>query len=128
MDKSRVLKAAYLSLGARKNDPAAERLLERVYEENESVFSPRSISALYAVEPCDAGVRFVGTDIFLEGGSIARHLAGASHALFQAFTLGASTDKRIKELSYVRPSESVALDAIASFYAEQAADEDYSST
>ena len=123
MDKERVLKAACASLGAKESDPDSEKLLEKVYDENVSCFLPRSLCALFAILSTENGVRFEGADAVLPGESIRKHLEGASHALFNAFTLGAIADKRIKELSYSRPSESVALNAIASVYAELAADE-----
>ncbi len=123
MDKARVLKAACASLGARESDPLSEKLMEKVYDENASVFCPRSLCALFPIKSREDGVRFEGADVVLAGESIKKHLAGASHGLFQAFTLGASLDKRIKELSIARPSESVALNAIASVLAELAADE-----
>ena len=123
MEKARVIRAAYSSLGAREKDPSSEGLLERVYDENVSFFCPRSLCVFLPVSAVEEGVRLDGTDVILVGESIKKHLAGASHALIQAFTLGALADKRIKELSYARPSESVALDAIASVYAECAADE-----
>ena len=124
MEKARVLKAACLSLGAKQSDPSAENLMERVYDENVSCFCPRSLFAVYPVFPDGDGVRLEGTDVFLTGNSIKKHLEGASFALLNAFTLGALADKRIKELSISRPSESVALNAIASVFAELAADEE----
>ena len=124
MEKARVLKAACLSLGAKQSDPSSESLLERVYDENVSCFCPRSLFAAFPVLFSSEGVCLEGTDVCLTGDSIKKHLDGASFALLNAFTLGALADKRIKELSYSRPSESVALNAIASVYAELAADEE----
>ena len=66
---------------------------------------------------------FAGTEIRLEGESIRHHFAGATEGLFSAFTLGIAFDKRLRELSLTHPTESVALNALGSAYAERKADE-----
>ncbi len=123
MDEEKLLAAAYRLLGAKQADEGAYRLLAKVLKENETLFTPRFVCALFAVGTVSPAVTLSGADVSFPGESIKKHLAGASHALLNAFTLGAQTDKRIKELSFSRPSESVALNAIASVYAEMKADE-----
>ena len=123
MDVSLVIKDALRYLGAKERDPEAESLLRRVYDENVDVFSPRAVYGLYEIAETDPVVKLNGYAFPLVGESIRRHLAGASCALLAAFTLGIGVDKRVRELSLARPSESVALNAIASSYAERIADE-----
>jgi len=123
MNVSLVVKDALRYLGARSSDPDAEALLRRVLTENEDTISPRAVYGLYAVAQRAPEIRLDGYAFPLVGESIRRHLDGADHALLAAFTLGIAVDKRIKELSLTRPSESVALNALASACAERIADE-----
>ena len=118
-----VIKDALRYLGAKTEDQEAERLLRKVLDDYRSVFSPRHVTAFFPVESVDPVVTFVGTDVQLEGESIRRHFSGATEGLFSAFTLGIAFDKKVRELSLSRPSESVALNAIGSAYAERKADE-----
>ena len=118
-----VIKDALRYLGAKTEDQEAERLLRKVLDDYRSVFSPRHVTAFFPVESIDHVVTFVGTDVQLEGESIRRHFSGATEGLFSAFTLGIAFDKKVRELSLSHPSESVALNAIGSAYAERKADE-----
>ncbi len=118
-----VIKDALRYLGAKTEDQEAERLLRKVLDDYRSVFSPRHVTAFFPVESVDPVVTFVGTDVQLEGESIRRHFSGATEGLFSAFTLGIAFDKKVRELSLSHPSESVALNAIGSAYAERKADE-----
>ena len=118
-----VIKDALRYLGAKTEDQEAERLLRKVLDDYRSVFSPRHVTAFFPVESVDPVVTFVGTDVTLEGESIRRHFTGATEGLFSAFTLGIAFDKKVRELSLSHPSESVALNAIGSAYAERKADE-----
>ena len=118
-----VIKDALRYLGAKTEDQEAERLLRKVLDDYRSVFSPRHVTAFFPVESVDPVVTFTGTDVTLEGESIRRHFSGATEGLFSAFTLGIAFDKKVRELSLSHPSESVALNAIGSAYAERKADE-----
>ena len=118
-----VIKDALRYLGAKAEDKEAESLLRKVLDDYRSVFSPRHVTAFFPVESVDPVVTFVGTDVTLEGESIRRHFTGATEGLFSAFTLGIAFDKKVRELSLSHPSESVALNAIGSAYAERKADE-----
>ena len=123
MNKERVLQAALRSLGARDKDLSSEALLERVYDDNFDCFAPRALYGFFKIRRFAPEISVEGADVTFSGESIRRHLQGAEGVVLNAFTLGAGTDKRIKELSFVRPSESIALNAIASVYAELIADE-----
>ncbi|MBQ9370410.1 MAG: hypothetical protein IJU10_04995 [Clostridia bacterium] len=123
MDLALVIKDALRYLGAKERDPEAENLLRRVYDGNADVFAPRAVYGLYEITSYSPEIKLKDYAFPLVGESIRRHLAGASYALFAAFTLGIAVDKRVRELSLARPSESVALNAIASSYAERIADE-----
>ena len=123
MDLALVFKDALRTLGAKERDPESEALLRRVYADNADVFCPRATYGLYKIASFLPEIQLDGYAFPLVGESIRRHLDGASFALLSAFTLGIAVDKRIRELSLARPSESVALNAIASSYAERAADE-----
>ena len=118
-----VIKDALTYLGAKGEDKEARALVERVYEEYVEVFLPRQITAFYPLEDFFPELIFAGTEIRLEGESIRHHFAGATEGLFSAFTLGIAFDKKVRELSLSRPTESVALNAIGSAYAERKADE-----
>ena len=118
-----VITDALRYLGAKTEDQEAELLLRKVLDDYRSVFSPRHVTAFFPVESVDPVVTFVGTDVQLEGESIRRHFSGATEGLFSAFTLGIAFDKKVRELSLSHPSESVALNAIGSAYAERKADE-----
>ena len=118
-----VIKDALRYLGAKAEDEQAEALLRKVLDDYRSVFSPRHVTAFFPVESTSPVVTFSGTEIVLEGESIRRHFSGATEGLFSAFTLGIAFDKKVRELSLVHPTESVALNAIGSAYAERKADE-----
>jgi len=123
MDVALVVKDALRMLGAKTGDPEQEALLRKVYAENKDTFCPRAVYAVYKITEHSPVVKMDGYAFPFTGESIRRHLDGAEYALLSAFTLGIAIDKRIKELSLARPSESVALNALASSYAERVADE-----
>ena len=118
-----VIKDALRYLGAKEGDQEAEALLKKVLNDYRSAFCPRQVTAFFPVESHSPAVTFAGSEIVLEGESIRRHFNGATEGLFSAFTLGIAFDKKVRELSLVRPTESVALNAIGSAYAERKADE-----
>jgi len=110
-------------LGAKKEDADAETLLKKVLDAYRDAFAPRQVTAFFPLEDFFPDLIFSGTEIRLEGESIRHHFAGATEGLFSAFTLGMTFDKKVRELSLTRPTESVALNAIGSAYAERKADE-----
>ena len=118
-----VIKDALRYLGAKEGDKEAKALLRKVLDDYRSVFCPRQVTAFFSVESHEPAVTFVGSEIVLEGQSIRRHFEGATEGLFSAFTLGIAFDKKVRELSLTRPTESVALNALGSAYAERKADE-----
>ena len=118
-----VIKDALTYLGAKKQDPEAEALLRKVRNDYRDVFLPRQVTAFFPVDDRSPAVTFAGTEIRLEGESIRRHFGEATEGLFSAFTLGIAFDKKVRELSLTRPTESVALNALGSAYAERKADE-----
>ena len=118
-----VIKDALSYLGAKREDNEARALLERVLADYRDVFLPRHLTAFFPVEERTPALTFTGTEIYLEGESIRRHFEGATEGLFSAFTLGIAFDKKVRELSLTRPTESVALNALGSAYAERKADE-----
>ena len=118
-----VLKDALKYLGMKGGNTAAYALLQKVYEKHSDVFLPRFIAACYPLEDFFPELIFAGTEVRLEGESIRHHFAGATEGIFSAFTLGIAFDKRVREISLTHPSESVALNAIGSAYAERKADE-----
>ncbi|MBO7390477.1 MAG: hypothetical protein J6U39_03430, partial [Clostridia bacterium] len=118
-----VIKDALSYLGAKKDDEEARTALKKVYEKHSDVFLPRFTAACYPLEDVFPELIFAGTEIRLEGESIRHHFAGATEGLFSAFTLGIAFDRKVRELSLTRPTESVALNALGSAYAERKADE-----
>ena len=118
-----VIKDALSYLGAKKDDEEARTALKKVYEKHSDVFLPRFTAACYPLEDVFPELIFAGTEIRLEGESIRHHFAGATEGLFNAFTLGIAFDRKVRELSLTRPTESVALNALGSAYAERKADE-----
>ena len=118
-----VIKDALRYLGAGKEDAEAEALVRKVLAEYRGIFTPRQVTALFHVKSTAPAVTFEDCEITLTGESIGRHFAGATMGLLAAFTLGAGVDRKLKELTLVRPAEGVALNAVASAYAERSADE-----
>ena len=118
-----VIKDALRYLGAKGEDESATALLKRVLDEHASSFSPRMVTACFRLKDRTPALTFENCSIVLEGESIRRHFEGATEAIFSAFTLGASFDRKLRELSLSRPSESVTLNALGSAYAERKADE-----
>ena len=118
-----VIKDALHYLGAKTEDEEATALLRKVLGDYRDVFLPRQVTAFFLVEERTPALTFVGTNIRLEGESIRRHFTNATEGLFSAFTLGIAFDKKVRELSLTRPTESVALNALGSAYAERKADE-----
>lgn len=109
-------------LGAKEEDESAILMLRSVLKENRALFVPRMVTASFRVSDHSPAITFEGSEIRLEGESIRRHFEGATEGLFSAFTLGVALDKKVRELSLTRPSESVALNALGSAYAERKAD------
>lgn len=118
-----VIKDALTYLGAKKEDEDALSLLTGLLEEYRSLFSPRHITACFRVRSTTPCITFEDCEVRLEGESMQKLFKGATEAIFSAFTLGIALDKKVRELSLSRPSESVALNALGSAYAERKADE-----
>ena len=123
MMEEQVIKDALRYLGGKADDEGAIALLRRVLDAYREVFQPRQVTASFLVREHAPAVTFEGCAVSLEGESIRRHFAGATEGIFSAFTLGVAFDKKVRELSLTRPSESVALNALGSGYAERKADE-----
>ena len=123
MLEQRVIHDALHYLGGKEDDRDAALLLERVLERYREVFLPRHVVAICRVKDREPSLTFDGCAVTLVGESIKRHFAGATEGIFSAFTLGVAFDRKVKELSLSRPSESVALNALGSAYAERKADE-----
>ena len=122
MIEDAVIHDALRYLGAKEEDESAILMLRSVLKENRSLFVPRMVTASFRVSDHSPAITFEGSEIRLEGESIRRHFEGATEGLFSAFTLGVALDKKVRELSLTRPSESVALNALGSTYAERKAD------
>ena len=118
-----VIHDALRYLGAKEEDAGATALLERILHDCRSVFLPRHVTACFHVKDTAPAITFADCSATLSGESISRHFKGATEAIFSAFTLGIAFDKKVRELSLSRPSESVALNALGSAYAERKADE-----
>ena len=123
MLEERVIRDALSYLGAKKEDEGARALLSRLLDEHRPVFCPRQVNATFRVKEHSPALTFEGCAVTLPGESIRRHFEGATEGIFTAFTLGVLFDKKVRELSLSRPSESVALNALGSAYAERKADE-----
>ena len=118
-----VIQDALRYLGAKAEDTEASDLVKKVLAEYRGIFTTRQVTALFPVKTLTPTITFHDCEITLTGESIARHFAGATAGLLCAFTLGAGVDRKLKELTLVRPAEGVALNAVASAYAERSADE-----
>ena len=118
-----VIKDALRYLGAKTEEESAIALLRKVLDDYRPLLTPRMVTAVFHIKELSPAVAFSDCEARFEGESIVRHFKGATQAIFSAFTLGAPLDKKIKELSLSRPTESVALNAVASAYAERKADE-----
>lgn len=123
MLEEKVIRDALRYLGSKGEDPSDARLLESVFAAYRDVFCPRQVTATFRVKDHEPALTFEGCAVTLVGESIRRHFTGATEGIFSAFTLGVAFDKKVRELSLTRPSESVALNALGSAYAERKADE-----
>ena len=122
MIEDAVIHDALRYLGAKESDGEAVSLLRRLLSDYRPVFLPRHVSATFEVKETFPVVSFQDCEVVLEGESIRRHFKGATAGIFSAFTLGIAFDKKVRELSLSRPTESVALNALGSAYAERKAD------
>ena len=118
-----VIRDALHYLGGKPEDKESVALLQKVFDAYREVFQPRQVTAIFRVKGHTPVLSFESCAVTLEGESIRRHFEGATEAIFSAFTLGVAFDRKVKELSLTRPSESVALNALGSAYAERKADE-----
>ena len=123
MLEEQVIRDALRYLGGKGENPSDARLLEQIFSTCQEVFQPRQITATFRVKDRLPALSFEGCAVILPGDSIKRHFEGATEGIFSAFTLGVAFDKKVRELSLTRPSESVALNALGSAYAERKADE-----
>ena len=123
MLEEQVIRDALRYLGGKGDDPSDAELLKNVFDSYREVFCPRQVTAAFRVKDHAPALTFEGCAVTLPGESIRRHFEGATEGIFSAFTLGVAFDKKVRELSLIRPSESVALNAIGSAYAERKADE-----
>jgi len=123
MLEEKVIRDALRYLGSKGDDPSDAILLEKVFDAYRDVFCPRQVTAVFRVKDHLPSLTFEGCAVTLVGESIRRHFEGATEGIFSAFTLGVAFDKKVRELSLTRPSESVALNSLGSAYAERKADE-----
>ena len=122
MIEDRIIHDALRYLGAKREEESALLLLRRLLKDYASVFCPRHVTATFVVAAHTPNVTFRDCEVTLSGESIRRHFEGATEGIFSAFTLGIAFDKKVRELSLSRPTESVALNALGSAYAERKAD------
>lgn len=118
-----MIRDALRYLGGKADDAEAIDLLERVFATHRDVFQPRQVVAIYRVKERVPVLTFDGCAVTLVGESIQKHFREATEGIFSAFTLGVAFDRKVRELSLTSPSESVALNALGSAYAERKADE-----
>ncbi len=118
-----VIKDALHYLGAKSEDHEALALLEKVFSNYASSFTPRQTVSCFTIKTWDPSITFYDCEVVLSGNSAKRHFEKATEAIFSAFTLGVSFDRKVHELSLSHPSESVVLNALGSAYAERKADE-----
>ena len=65
---------------------------------------------------------FIGDDFSVESANLAKNLSGCTRVCIMAVTLGAGVDMLLRKKSAVSPSEHFVCDAVASAFAERAAD------
>ena len=118
-----MIRDALRYLGGKADDAEAVALLRRVFETHREVFAPRQVVAIYPVKDRVPAITFDGCAVTLVGESIKKHFNEATEGIFSAFTLGMTFDRKVRELSLTSPSESVALNALGSAYAERKADD-----
>lgn len=123
MLEEKVIRDALRYLGSKGEDPSDSELLKNVFDAYREVFCPRQVTATFRVKDHEPALTFIDCAVTLVGESIRRHFEGATQGIFSAFTLGVAFDRKVRELSLTRPSESVALNALGSAYAERKADE-----
>lgn len=102
-------------LGAQTDDAAVNALLQSVEKALAAAAQPRMAWASLALPALEA-------QGLLQGEDIRRHLAGCSHAVLLAVTLGPRADLAIRRAGVGDVARLAAADAVASALAEAAAD------
>lgn len=127
VDRGEMLR--YLGYAGQKIDGELAGRIGRIAAEVEGSLVPRGVSRAFPIDTDrlgtegSPGVRLAGAAVELDGGDIARHLAGARAAVLMAVTLGAESERRLRTLASLHPLDAALYDAACSAYIEAAADE-----
>lgn len=111
----------YLGHGGQRLDPELEAQLKAAISLCETTCCARGIFLVFDVERIDTreGVWLDGS-LFLPGADIARHLAGSCRVVLLASTLGAESERLLRQRLALSPTEGVLVDASLSSMAESA--------
>lgn len=84
---------------------------------------PRGVARVYALRGAEGEqpLQLAGTGVALPGADIARFLAGCTHAVLLAVTLGMENERELARAQALGPLEGLLMDACSSSLAEEAA-------
>ena len=128
LDRAEAL--GYVGYAGQEMDEQLQERFERLADDCEQKLSPACVWALYEIDgertrgageggaPC---VFLRGTSLALPGGDIARHLKGAREAALLACTLGAESERELRKLASLSPTDELLYSAAASALVEAAA-------
>ncbi len=111
-------------LGYRGQDMGCE-LIKNIHDISgrcQSLSSPRYCYNLFDVEQTENSVHLSGTDIYLEGKDIKRHLDNAEACAVMAVTLGMQVEYELTKLEYQSVTNALIFNAACTALVETAAD------
>lgn len=99
-----------------------EEEIAAAWSDIEKAASPRFVWRIFPVCPEPDGIRVKDTTLLLSGASIRRYLQGCRHAALMACTMGAGVDRLIAGTEVSDMPRALLLDACASCFAEETAE------
>ena len=103
----------YLGMRDAQPDERQEALLERARRQALELCAPRTVCERFALERREDGLSVCGTTLVLRGRDIQNHLAGCTHCVLMAATLGMRIQKAIAAEQSRSVEAALYLDACA---------------
>lgn len=115
----------YLGHRGQKLDGITEKMIDETIEEIGDLLRERSIYKEYNLRKSKGGLFLEGTNLYLPGEDIKRHLSRSKTCFLMAVTLGHEVDRKIRYYEKVNMTKALILDATATAFIEKLSYEIY---
>ncbi|BDR72969.1 hypothetical protein K144316041_16770 [Clostridium tetani] len=120
INKKEVLR--YLCCNGEFKDEKLEALINSTIDEVKKIIKPKYIYDSFKIENTKEGVKFLGTNLRLEGEDIKKHLSLSKTCVLMAATLGHDLDRKISLYEKTNMTKAIIMDACGTAAIEELCD------